>query len=56
MTGPFFVDTTVLVYARDPSDPHKQRRAASWLARSWDDGSGRLSHQVRVIDPFQVEP
>lgn len=46
MTGPFFVDTNVLVYARDPSDPHKQRRAASWLARLWDDGSGRLSHQV----------
>lgn len=55
-----FVDTNVLVYARDPSDPLKQRRAASWLARLWDEGSGCLSHQVlqefcvtltRKVDP-----
>jgi hypothetical protein len=27
MTGPCFVDADVLVYARDPRDPAKQRRA-----------------------------
>lgn len=46
MSGSVFVDTNVLVYARDSSDPSRQRRAASWLARLWDEGSGRLSHQV----------
>lgn len=46
MTAPVFVDTNVLVYLRDPSDPEKQRRAAEWFARLWDDGSGRISWQV----------
>ena len=46
MTVPVFVDTNVLVYVRDPSDPDKQRRAAEWLALLWEDGSGTLSHQV----------
>ncbi len=41
-----FVDTNVLVYLRDPSDPEKQRRAAEWFARLWDEGSGRISWQV----------
>jgi predicted nucleic acid-binding protein len=41
-----FVDTNVLVYARDPSDPEKQRRAAEWLAALWDEGTGRVSAQV----------
>ena len=46
MTAPVFVDTNVLVYVRDPSDPDKQRRAAEWLALLWEEGSGILSHQV----------
>lgn len=46
MNGPAFVDTNVLVYLRDPSDPFKQRRAAEWLAWLWDEGHGRTSVQV----------
>ena len=41
-----FVDTNVLVYARDRSEPEKQRRAAEWMANLWETGLGRLSYQV----------
>ena len=41
-----FVDTNVLVYARDRSEADKQRRAADWMANLWDTGLGRLSYQV----------
>jgi len=41
-----FVDTNVLVYLRDSSDPEKQRAAARWMAYLWDTGGGRLSLQV----------
>jgi predicted nucleic acid-binding protein len=46
MTGPVFVDASVLVYARDARDPEKQRRAEEWLARLWEGRTGRLSSQV----------
>ena len=46
MTDPVFVDTNVLVYVRDATDPEKQRRAAEWVAALWDDRTGRLSPQV----------
>jgi predicted nucleic acid-binding protein len=41
-----FVDTNVLVYVRDLSEPEKQRRAAAWVAALWNTGLGRLSYQV----------
>ncbi len=41
-----FVDTNVLVYARDSREPWKQPRAAEWLAHLWRYRSGRLSPQV----------
>jgi len=41
-----FVDTNVLVYLRDTSDPEKQSRAAEWIAVLWETGTGRLSQQV----------
>lgn len=41
-----FVDTNVLVYARDASEPRKQPRATEWLAHLWRTGSGRVSLQV----------
>ena len=31
MIGPVFVDTNVLVYRHDASDPVKQSRAHDWL-------------------------
>ena len=41
-----FVDTNVLVYARDSSDPVKQARAAEWMGELWRSRTGRISHQV----------
>ena len=46
MTGAIFVDTHLLVYARDASDSAKQRIAATWLETLWRDRSGRISMQV----------
>ena len=43
---PVFVDTNVLVYARDTSDRDKHRRARDWMTDLWESGSGRLSMQV----------
>ncbi len=43
---PVFVDTNVLVYARDASEPEKQLRARDWLAALWETREGRLSFQV----------
>ena len=46
MTAPVFVDTNVLIYARDPGEASKQRRAQEWLSHLWRDGTGRTSMQV----------
>ena len=45
MTDLIFVDTNVLVYARDAA-AEKQERAASWMSYLWRSRSGRLSFQV----------
>ena len=41
-----FVDTNVLVYARDAGEPVKQPIARQWVDRLWQTGEGRLSTQV----------
>jgi predicted nucleic acid-binding protein len=46
MTGPVFVDTNLLVYARDASEPAKQQMAQEWMKALWATRSGRLSYQV----------
>ena len=46
MTDPVFVDTNVLVYARDASEPVKQPAASLRLERLWRNRSGRVSTQV----------
>jgi predicted nucleic acid-binding protein len=46
MTGPFFVDTNVLVYADDARDAAKQARARETLRRVLRERSGKLSLQV----------
>lgn len=43
---PVFVDTNVLVYARDGGDPEKQTQAAKWLTHLWRRREGRLSFQI----------
>lgn len=49
---PVFVDTNVLVYARDASDPEKHAAARGWMEHLWATSSGRLS--VQVLQEFYV--
>ena len=46
MSGKYFVDTNILVYAHDRSTGVKHRRAQELLERLWDSGQGVLSTQV----------
>ncbi len=46
MADPCFVDANVLVYARDPRDPAKQRRASDWLDHLW-----RERRVARIVTP-----
>jgi len=41
-----FVDTNILVYSRDSSEPDKQLKAKAWLTQLWQQESGRISAQV----------
>lgn len=41
-----FVDTNLLVYARDASEPEKQEAAKRWLRCLWVARTGRVSAQV----------
>lgn len=43
-----FVDTNVLVYARDDAEPWKRDRAREIMARLWHATGGRLSQQVLI--------
>lgn len=47
-----FVDTNVLVYYRDASEPDKQTRAADWLKALWDRRAGQVS--IQVLNEFYV--
>ena len=47
-----FVDTNVLVYTRDASEPVKQERAQVWMATLWESRTGRTS--VQVLNEFYV--
>lgn len=49
---PTFVDTNVLVYARDGSEPDRQPVARAWLEHLWRRGTGRLS--VQVLQEYYV--
>ena len=46
MIVPVFVDTNVLVYARDAREPAKRARAVAWLELLWREQLGRTSMQV----------
>jgi len=46
MIAPVFVDTNVLIYARDASEVVKQPLARHWLDNLWGSRSGRVSYQV----------
>jgi len=47
MTARVFVDTNVLVYRYDLSEPAKHRRATDRLDRLWETHLGRVSTQVQ---------
>jgi len=47
-----FVDTNVLLYHWDASEPLKQRRAIEWLRRLGDERAGRVS--LQVLSEFYV--
>lgn len=49
---PAFVDTNLLVYARDASEPEKQPLAMEWLEALWESREGRLS--VQVLEEYYV--
>jgi predicted nucleic acid-binding protein len=53
MTDLYFVDTNILVYARDSSELEKQPLAAEWLEHLWKTNRGRLSYQV-LQEYYQV--
>lgn len=46
MTDPVFVDTNILVYWQDDSDPLKQSRAEDWIAHLGHLRAARISFQV----------
>lgn len=46
MSARVFVDTNVLVYARDATDPDRQAPAVAWMASLWRSRAGRVSYQV----------
>ena len=47
-----FVDTNVLLYARDDGQPERQGLAATWLDHLWETATGRVSSQV--LNEFYV--
>lgn len=46
MTAPIFVDTNVLVYARDSGEARRQPLAQAWLEWLWTEQLGRTGMQV----------
>ncbi len=52
MTGNAFVDTNILVYARDPSDVKKHRIASALIDGLWEARNGRIS--VQVLNEYLV--
>lgn len=46
MSDNVFVDTNILLYSRDASEPEKQALAGARLDELWEKRSGRLSVQV----------
>lgn len=49
---PVFVDTNVLVYARDPSEGEKHVRANAWMQHLWKAADARVS--VQVLQEYYV--
>ena len=48
MTASVFVDSNVLVYWLDATEPDKQRDAEAWLRHLWTSRAGRISYQILI--------
>lgn len=46
MTATVFVDTNVLIYARESAESAKRLRALLWMKELWSGSNGRISFQV----------
>lgn len=46
MSKTYFVDTNIIVYSKDATEPEKQPVAAQWMERLWTERSGKISTQV----------
>lgn len=53
MTAICFVDTNILIYARDTRNPQKHSLARDWLSHLWKTRTGRISTQV-LKEYYQV--
>ncbi|MGY6629494.1 MAG: PIN domain-containing protein [Wenzhouxiangella sp.] len=53
MTDLYFVDTNILVYARDVTEPQKHLAAREWLRHLWANRTGRISTQI-LKEYYQV--
>jgi predicted nucleic acid-binding protein len=53
MTDLYFVDTNILVYARDTTHSAKHSQARGWLEHLWNTRTGRISTQV-LKEYYQV--
>ncbi|HEY1679628.1 MAG TPA: PIN domain-containing protein [Candidatus Sulfotelmatobacter sp.] len=53
MSGRFFLDTNIFVYAFDPHAPAKARKSVALIKQAADSGSGIVSYQV-VQEFFNV--
>jgi len=47
-----FVDTNILVYFRDASEPEKQKISGEWLKVLWENQTGRIS--VQILNEYYV--
>lgn len=60
MSAKIFVDTNVIIYSRDATEPNKQLQAIAWMKYLWEHRSGRLSFQVLqefyVTAVFKLDP
>jgi len=52
MSALVFVDTNIFVYARDARETSKRETAAQWIARLWQEQTGRTS--VQVLSEYYV--
>lgn len=53
MSGRFFLDSNLLIYAIDAADRGKQAIAQKWIAKAHETGNGLVSYQV-VQEWFNV--